>query len=183
MASRSALVVRGGWDGHVPVAATDLFIPSLVAHGFDVTVREDLDGYADVDGLLRHDLIVQCWSMGTLTGGEFLFHHPSFVDYRVHVVPSRADQPIVAGIGPFDVHTEQYWVIADAYNDVLATTAFEPYPGGDFERPVTMPVVWTRQWGRGRVFVSTIGHRVADLEVPEVRAVTGRGLRWASRAR
>jgi type 1 glutamine amidotransferase len=89
----------------------------------------------------------------------------------------------VAGIGPFDVHTEQYWVIADAYNDVLATTVFEPYPGGDFERPVTMPVVWTRQWGRGRVFVSTIGHRVADLEVPEVRAVTGRGLRWASRAR
>ena len=26
---RTALVVRGGWEGHVPVAATDLFIPHL----------------------------------------------------------------------------------------------------------------------------------------------------------
>ena len=24
---RNALVVRGGWDGHAPVAATELFIP------------------------------------------------------------------------------------------------------------------------------------------------------------
>jgi type 1 glutamine amidotransferase len=221
MAPKSALVVRGGWDGHVPVAATELFIPSLVAHGFDVTVREDLDGYADIDALLRHDLIVQCWSMGTLTeqqssglraavragvgfagwhggvvatftgdgaytrmvGGEFLFHHPSFVKYRVDVVPARAEHPIVVGIESFHVQTEQYWVATDAYDDVLATTEYEPYPGGEVDRPVTMPVVWTRRWGSGRVFVSTIGHRVVDLEVPEVRTITERGLQWASRAR
>ena len=39
MAAKAALVVRGGWDGHVPVAATELFIPSLVAHGFDGRVQ------------------------------------------------------------------------------------------------------------------------------------------------
>jgi type 1 glutamine amidotransferase len=219
MASRSALVVSGGWDGHAPVAATEMFIPSLVAHGFDVTVSTDLDVYADGDTLLRHDLIIQCWSMGRLTeaqsaglrfavqagvgfagwhggvvatftgdrdylrmvGGQFLFHHPSFIDYRVTVVPSRAEHPVVAGVEPFDVHTEQYWVITDAHNDVLATTPYEPYEGGGFDEPVTMPVVWTRRWGAGRVFVSTIGHRVSDLEVPAVRTITERGLIWASR--
>jgi type 1 glutamine amidotransferase len=46
---------------------------------------------------------------------------------------------------------------------------------------VTCPAVWTRQWGKGRVFVSTIGHKLEDLDVPEVRTLTERGLLWASR--
>jgi type 1 glutamine amidotransferase len=28
-ATRKALVVRGGWEGHRPVEATDMFIPFL----------------------------------------------------------------------------------------------------------------------------------------------------------
>jgi hypothetical protein len=39
-ASRRALVVRGGWEGHSPVAATELFLPFLVANGFAVPVEE-----------------------------------------------------------------------------------------------------------------------------------------------
>ena len=213
---RSALIVRGGWEGHAPVATTELFVPHLVEHEFTITIAETLEVYADADALAAHDLIVQCWSMGTLTGpqseglrqavrggtgfagwhggivatfaednayarmvgGRFLFHHPEFVDYRVEVV---ADHPIVAGIAPFTVHTEQYWLATDAYNDVLAATVYEPYPGGEFDRPVPMPVVWTRRWGAGRVFVNAIGHRVEDLEHEAVRAITERGLRWASR--
>lgn len=89
----------------------------------------------------------------------------------------------MAGIESFHVQTEEYWVATNAYDDVLATTEYEPYPGGEVDRPVSMPVVWTRRWGSGRVVVSTIGHRVADLEVSEVRTITERGLRWASRAR
>ena len=44
-----------------------------------------------------------------------------------------------------------------------------------------MPAVWTRQWGSGRVFVSTIGHKLEDLDLPEVRTLTERGLLWAAR--
>ena len=36
IASRVALVVRGGWDGHQPGEATDLFIPFLEENGFTV---------------------------------------------------------------------------------------------------------------------------------------------------
>jgi len=67
---RRALVVRGGWDGHVPEAATDLFIPFLDQHGFQVTVHDDLDVYTDAETLAATDLIMQCWTMGTITGDQ-----------------------------------------------------------------------------------------------------------------
>jgi type 1 glutamine amidotransferase len=114
-----------------------------------------------------------------LTGGQFLMHPPGFVDYEVRLCTERADHPVISGLGDFALHTEQYWVATDPLIDVLALSTFGP----DETRgePVDMPVVWTRRWGRGRVFVSTIGHRPQDFDVPQVRALTERGLVWASR--
>ncbi|HEX4222211.1 MAG TPA: ThuA domain-containing protein [Pseudonocardiaceae bacterium] len=212
----SALVVRGGWEGHRPVETTELFLPGLRAAGFDLTISDGLAVYEDADKLRDFDLIVQCWSIGELTegqcaglvdavrsgvgfagwhggvlgtfvtsrdylrmvGGQFLYHQPDFLDYEVNI---RAEHPIVAGIDDFAVHTEQYWLISDAYNEVLATTVVHPEPGEEFAEDVVMPVVWTRQWGAGRVFVSAIGHRPLDLRQPEVHALTLRGLIWAAR--
>jgi uncharacterized protein len=65
--ARRALIVRGGWEGHVPVETTELFLPGLAEAGFDVTVSDDLDVYADPELMAATDLVVQCWSMGTLT--------------------------------------------------------------------------------------------------------------------
>ncbi|RBM20791.1 hypothetical protein DEH69_07480 [Streptomyces sp. PT12] len=216
-ASRQALVVRGGWDGHCPVEATDLFVPFLADRGFRVRTSDSLDVYEDAALLAATDLVVQCWTMGEispaqcagltaavqagtglagwhggivdafrashdyqlLTGGAFLRHPPGFVDHAITLVPGRADHPVIEGLGDFRVHTEQYWTVTDPMNDVLATLTFEP----DEVRaePVVMPAVWTRRWGGGRVFVSTIGHKLDDFDVPEVRAITERGLLWASR--
>jgi type 1 glutamine amidotransferase len=114
-----------------------------------------------------------------LTGGQFIMHPPGFVPHRINVVAARADHPIVAGLGDFELHTEQYWMITDPMNDVLATTTFEA--DEIRPRPIAIPAVWTRTSGRGRVFVSTIGHKLDDFDVPEVRALTERGLLWASR--
>jgi len=44
-----------------------------------------------------------------------------------------------------------------------------------------MPVTWTRRWGAGRVFVTAIGHSLADLEVPQVDAMIRAGMAWAAR--
>ncbi|RKN05999.1 ThuA domain-containing protein [Streptomyces radicis] len=216
-ATRQALVVRGGWDGHSPVALTNLFVPFLARRGFRVLVEESLEVYEDEKLLAETDLIVQSWSMGDitpaetaglsaavragtglagwhggivdafrgdhdyqlLTGGQFLGHPPGFARHRVSLEPAYADHPVLAGLGDFEVHTEKYWVATDPLNDVLATVTFE----ADETRPraVAMPAVWTRTWGRGRVFVSTIGHKPDDFDVPEVRALTERGLLWASR--
>lgn len=73
--SRRALIVRGGWDGHQPVATTELFLEFLRAHGFAVDIHElDIDlgpvPYADAAYLAGIDLILQCVSMGTITDGQ-----------------------------------------------------------------------------------------------------------------
>jgi len=77
-----------------------------------------------------------------MVDGQFLFHHPEFVDYDVTVTASH---PIVDGIDRFSVHNGQYWVITDSHNEVLASTVFEPCADGGYDEPVTMPVTWTRR--------------------------------------
>ncbi|GAB7046919.1 ThuA domain-containing protein [Catenuloplanes indicus] len=65
-----ALVVRGGWEGHRPVEATDMFLPFLKVNGYDVRVTEDTAVYADADEMARTDLIVQCVTMSEIKGDE-----------------------------------------------------------------------------------------------------------------
>jgi uncharacterized protein len=216
---RQALVVRGGWEGHNPVEATDRFIPFLKEHGFAVEVHDGPEVYADPDKLAETDLVVQCYTQGVatdeqvaglsaavergtglagwhggivdsfrgspdylhLTGGQWAAHPGGFVPYEVRVVPERATHPIVAGLDRWSLDTEQYWVLSDGLNDVLATTLFEPGPDTPWREAMVAPMVWTRQWGQGKVFVSTIGHKLEDLDVPDVRTLTERGLLWAAR--
>jgi len=129
-----------------------------------------------------------------LVGGQFAAHPPravadelagdasdNFVRYTVDIVPERADHPIVAGLSDFELTTEQYWVLSDDYNDVLATTTLAARDFDPWHRPVTCPAIWTRQWGQGRVFVSTPGHDLAVVQDPNVRTVIERGILWASR--
>jgi type 1 glutamine amidotransferase len=231
VAGRTALVVRGGWEGHQPVEATERFIPFLAENGYDVRVEDSPRVYADRDHMATVDLVVQCMTMATiekeetaglraaveagaglagwhggivdsyrgdadylhLVGGQFACHpgrHPdertgeqsdNYVPYRVNVLPAAADHPITRGVGDFDLVTEQYWVLTDEYNDVLATTTQAVREWDPWHRPVTSPAVWTRRWGRGRVFVCTPGHRVEVLDDPDVRTIVERGLLWASR--
>ncbi|WP_218712665.1 ThuA domain-containing protein [Arthrobacter sp. BF1] len=229
--TKNALVVRGGWDGHQPVEATDLFIPYLRANGFSVRIEESPAVYADADYMAGVDLIVQCNTMTTiepeefkglraavengtglagwhggiadsyrnnsdylhLIGGQFACHpgnHPdeatgeqsdNYVPYTVTMAPEAASHPITEGIGDFELVTEQYWVLADDYIDVLATTTQKVRPWDAWNREVTSPAIWTRQWGKGRIFVSTPGHRVEILEDPNVKTIIERGMLWASR--
>ncbi|MEU3982323.1 ThuA domain-containing protein [Streptomyces sp. NPDC026672] len=65
--TRRALVVRGGWDGHQPVAISDGFVRFLKEQGFVVETSEDLTVYEDAERLAATDLVVQCWTMGTIT--------------------------------------------------------------------------------------------------------------------
>jgi hypothetical protein len=87
----------------------------------------------------------------------------------------------VAGLGTFAVHTEQYYVHFDPTVEVHAVTDYVDDPDLPGAAGTTMPVAWTKKWGAGRVFVTTLGHRMADFDVPETDALITRGLTWASR--
>lgn len=115
-----------------------------------------------------------------MTGGWFVCHPGDFVPHTLTVV---CDHPIVAGISSVVLNTERYWVLTDPLNEVLATITFPPELGSPWGEPVTHPAVWTRRWGGGRVFVSTVGHHLPDLDIPEIRRLTERGLLWAARDR
>ena len=67
---RVALIVRGGWDGHRPVDATELFIPFLNSEGFSTRVENSPKIYADEGYLAGVDLIVQCVSMSKIESDQ-----------------------------------------------------------------------------------------------------------------
>jgi len=226
-----ALVVRGGWSGHHPVEATELFIPFLVENGYEVRVEESPEVYADAETMGGIDLVVQAVTMseastdaiaglraavsaGTgltgwhggiadsfrassdylqLIGGQFVTHPSTSPEHVVgdetdnflpHVIEltdlGRAHE-VLDGLDDFELETEQYWVLHDSLNDVLATTTHPVQPYHPWHQPVVSPAIWTRQWGEGRIFVSTPGHSLDVLSNPSVRTIIERGALWATR--
>jgi type 1 glutamine amidotransferase len=230
--TRTALVVRGGWEGHHPVEATELFLPFLRQNGFDVRVEESNEIYADQEVMDRVDLILQSVTMSEisreafeglrravergaglagwhggiadsyrnnsdylqLVGGQFATHPgreperrigdetDNYLGYTVNLTELGRGHEIMAGLDDFELTTEQYWVLHDDLNDVLATTTHPVQPYHPWHRPIVSPAVWTRLWGEGRIFVSTPGHSVDVLEDEIVRTIIERGMLWATRA-
>ena len=226
-----ALIVRGGWPGHHPVETTDVFLPFLREHGYELRIEETSEVYADAAAMAEIDLIVQSVTMseisgaavqglrdavlaGTgfagwhggivdsyrvnsdylqLVGGQFVKHPAkspgeirgdgadSFLPHTIDITELGREHEITRGIDDFALTTEQYWVLHDDLNDVLATTTHPARSDQPWHRPVTSPAVWTRSWGAGRVFVATPGHDPEVLRDPNVRTIVERGLLWASR--
>jgi uncharacterized protein len=64
---KKVLFVHGGWEGHDPELTRDLFVPWMRSEGSQVTVSDNLDSYLDKELMDSLDLIVQIWTMGTIT--------------------------------------------------------------------------------------------------------------------
>lgn len=112
-----------------------------------------------------------------MVGGQWVAHPGDIIDYTVKI--TRSDHAITAGIGDFDYRSEQYFMHVDPGNDVLATTTFSGEHAPETAGTV-MPVVWTRTYGKGRVFYSALGHQAQELSHPEAREILRRGLLWAA---
>lgn len=113
-----------------------------------------------------------------MVGGQWVAHPGNIIDYRVDI--TRPDDPVMEGIESFPYRSEQYYMHVDPSNEVLATTTFN----GDHAfwiDGVTMPVVWKRKYGEGRVFYSSLGHVASEFEVPQMRTILRRGMNWAAR--
>jgi len=125
-----------------------------------------------------------------LIGGQFVAHPPGwpdnlqpeedYIDYDVTIC--RPDHPLVRGIKSFRIRSEQYYMLTDPSNEVLATTTFSGEHLWWIEGTV-IPVTWTRRWDRGRVFYCSIGHELRDLKMPQVTEMIRRGAIWAAEGR
>jgi len=207
-----ALIVYGGWDGHEPGPVSEVLAKALRDNAVEAERSDTLEAFNELEPLLDLDLIVPIWTMGKIedrqvrnlceavrrgvglagvhggmgdafreaadyqfmVGGQWVAHPGGILDYRVHIV-DHAD-PITADMDHFQVHSEQYYMHVDPSNHVLATTTFEC-------NGCTMPVVWKRMWGKGRVFYSSLGHAAGDFDVPEVLTLITRGMLWAAEGR
>jgi len=209
---KKALVVYGGWEGHTPKECKDLFVPILKEKGFDVVVSDTLDAYCDAELMQSLQLIVPIWTMGEIkgeqakglldtvaagcgiggwhggmcdsfrnhtdyqwmTGGQWVAHPGGCIpSYRIDI--RDTGHSITRGVDGFELtDTEQYYMHVDPSNEVLATTTFE--------NGCVMPAVWTRMWGKGRVFFASFGHTHKDFDVPEAQELVTRGLLWAARS-
>ncbi len=220
MGKKRALIVQGGWDGHEPHLTSKRFAKMLLEEGWEVDIEDNLECLEDFDRLSKCDLLVACWTMGSIsgkqrenvskavgagmglagchggmcdafredvewhfmTGGQWVSHPGGDgVDYIVNI--NHGSSPIVEGIDDFEVCSEHYYLHVDPAVEVLATTRF-PHPEQPYyhisNKPVDMPVAWTKFWGNGRIFYTSLGHHddVFDKS-PMAHKLMKNGLLWA----
>lgn len=70
LSGKKVLYIWGGWMGHEPDKCRDIFVPWLESEGAVVKVSDTLDAYIQNNPLTDFDLIIQSWTMGTITGQQ-----------------------------------------------------------------------------------------------------------------
>ncbi len=116
-----------------------------------------------------------------MTGGQWVSHPGGDgIEYTVNI--TSKSNPIVAGIEDFQVRSEHYYLHIDPAIEVLATTRFPSVPYYHIaNKPVDMPVAWTKMWGLGRVFYTSLGHHDdVFVSAPSAQEIVRRGMLWAA---
>lgn len=116
-----------------------------------------------------------------MVGGQWVAHPGNDgITYTVHILDE--DHPLTKGMKDFEVTSEQYYLHVDPAVMVHATTRF-PLAEGPYATNggVDMPVVWTKKWGKGKVYYCSLGHVSNIVSLPEVVRMMRNGMVWAAR--
>lgn len=207
---KKALIIQGGWQGHEPKQVSDILAGALRENGVEVEIADTLDVLKERD-LKALDLIIMQWTMGKIerdqlqplleavesgvgiaglhggmgdafreatpyqymVGGQWVAHPGNDgVDYDVYIVDKG--HWITQGVSGFHAKSEHYYMHIDPAIHVLAATPFDD---------VAMPVAWTKVWGKGRVFYSSMGHLASVFDQdPNILKLMTRGMLWAAHA-
>jgi type 1 glutamine amidotransferase len=207
---KKALIVWGGWDGHQPEEVAGILGGLLKEENYEVAISDTLDSFRDTEKLQSIDLIVPIWTMGIIereqlepllhavkeggtglagchggmsdafrkeveyqfmVGGQWVSHPGGDgVTYEVNIVDRH--HPLTDGMDDFTVVSEKYYMHVDPAVKVHATTRFDE---------VKMPVVWTKTYGKGKVYHCTLGHAANIVKMPEVLRLMKSGMLWATR--
>ena len=118
-----------------------------------------------------------------MTGGQWVSHPGGDgVEYTVNI--RRGTSPLVEGLEDFTVKSEHYYLHVDPAIEVLATTRFPKVNVNYYHsanKPIDMPVIWTKYWGLGRVFYNSLGrHDDVFVNSPNAEILMERGMVWAA---
>lgn len=118
-----------------------------------------------------------------MTGSQWVAHPGNDgVKYTIHMNTNNPHE-ITNGLADFEVASEQYYLHVDPGVNVLATCDF-PAPGVEgphTANPCKMPQIYTKMYGKGRVFYNALGHHCDVLEAEAPRELMRRGFLWAAK--
>jgi uncharacterized protein len=116
-------------------------------------------------------------------------HHSAAHDFALDI--KDPNNPIMSGLkSPLMIKKDElfanlrwqpegnYHVLATAYDDhsLYGARDTQAKPGAG----VNEPILWTTQFGTGRVFVTALGHDPEDTENPAFKITFARGAEWAA---
>lgn len=149
----------------------------MEAENFEVQIADSLEVLEDLDYLKSLELIVACWTMGTITkdqshnvalavgaGVGLAGCHGGMCDsfrndtewqfmtggegIEYTVNMCKGSSPITDGIEDFRVKSEHYYLHIDPSIEILATTRFPLVSYYHISnKPVDIPVAWTKKNG------------------------------------
>ena len=115
-----------------------------------------------------------------MTGAQWVAHPGNGT--ATYTVNMKKDNPFTENLEDFTYTGEQYYLHIDPAIKVYATTDFPVSDGPHtVNGKVSMPVVFSKFWGKGKVFYISMGHTYKDFEIPQVRTIMERGMLWATR--
>lgn len=167
------------------LASFDLIIQSVTfdkisdkaAKGLLTAVKSGKIGFAGCHGGMG-DAFRNNTAYQYMVGGQFVDHPGGHVDYSVAI--TNSNDAITQGLNGFNINSEQYYMHIDPNVKVLATTQFTG-EHDDWINGATMPIVWKKYFGEGRVFYFSVGHDpVLFDEIKEAKTILMRGFQWAS---
>jgi type 1 glutamine amidotransferase len=82
------------------------------------------------------------------------------------------EHPLTSGLPNLDVVDESYWKMTGDPSQIQWVATGE-------EDNAQQPLIWTVERGKGRVFVSIMGHYSWTLDDPLYRVLLLRGMMWA----
>lgn len=118
---------------------------------------------------------------GDMVGAVWSKTDPATGHARRHAYEVKwqvAAHPIANGLKPFLISDELYHNFRmKPGNQILAAAFDSPAMGGNGK---VEPLLWTRAYGKGRVFHTALGHDVDAMHSPGFVASYARGVEWAA---
>lgn len=178
---KNALIIWGGWDGHTPQELADRLAKELgdknyncvQTCNFSILLNEDLKKYnviipiwsCGIKGNIYLDLLLDAVKDGVglvaFHGAISWFEEDKYYDmiggfylndakpetYYVNI--ANSDHPITSNINNFEIISEKFFLMTNPQNHVLAYADFSG---------TAMPIAWVKNYGKGRVFYSSLAH-------------------------
>jgi len=156
-------VIFNNTTGDLPLPDRDAFLEWIKSGKGFVGLHAATDTFPNFPGYI--DMI----------GAQFKTHGPQV---EVEVINQDPDHPICKPFGPtFKVFDEIYQVKNFYRNKVHGLLTLDKHPND--KTPGDYPIAWCKIYGKGRVFYTSLGHRIDVVQRQDYQDHVLAGIKWS----